>query len=226
MKEDAFGSVVVTIYHITVGFLQLLSPVRLFCDPMGWLSMRLCREEYWSGLLCPSSEDPPNPGIKPGPPSTIPALWAIPVLFLTRKGPRPLLRATTVPSACGRTSGCPTWPSPCRAQAPLTAQGCPQPPITPPSTRIWLLSRGRQEVSEPLDPLLGQAQPRDPTNLTRNTQPIATRGLGRAGPWPKATRLSSTAGTRSPPLRQATPCPVRSHPDCGSPDPSGDPHSP
>ena len=34
MKEDAFGSVVVTIYHITVGFLQLLSPVRLFCDPM------------------------------------------------------------------------------------------------------------------------------------------------------------------------------------------------
>ena len=33
MKEDAFGSVVVTIYHITV-FVQLLSCVQLFCDPV------------------------------------------------------------------------------------------------------------------------------------------------------------------------------------------------
>ena len=34
MKEDAFGSVVVTTYHVTVGFVQLLSCVQLFCDPV------------------------------------------------------------------------------------------------------------------------------------------------------------------------------------------------
>ena len=29
------------------------------------LSMRLSRQEYWSGLLCPPPRDLPNPGIKP-----------------------------------------------------------------------------------------------------------------------------------------------------------------
>ena len=30
------------------------------------LSMEFSRQEYWSGLLCPSPGDPPNPGIEPG----------------------------------------------------------------------------------------------------------------------------------------------------------------
>ena len=56
---------------------QSLSHVRLFVTP--WtvahqapLSMGFSREEYWSGLLCPSPGDLPNPGIKP----TSPALQA------------------------------------------------------------------------------------------------------------------------------------------------------
>ena len=31
------------------------------------LSMRFSRQVDWSGLPCPPPEDPPNPGIKPGP---------------------------------------------------------------------------------------------------------------------------------------------------------------
>ena len=31
------------------------------------LSIKFSRHEYWSGLPCPPPEDPPNPGIKPGP---------------------------------------------------------------------------------------------------------------------------------------------------------------
>ena len=51
-----------------------LSRVRLFATP--WtvahhapLSMGFSRQEYWSGLLFPSPEDLPNPGIKPGSPA-------------------------------------------------------------------------------------------------------------------------------------------------------------
>ena len=33
------------------------------------LSMEFSRQEYWSGLLCPSLEDLPNPGIKPESPA-------------------------------------------------------------------------------------------------------------------------------------------------------------
>ena len=36
------------------------------------LSMGFSRQEYWSGLPCPSPENLPNPGIKPGSPT----LWA------------------------------------------------------------------------------------------------------------------------------------------------------
>ena len=32
------------------------------------LSARFSRQEYWSGLPCPSPEDLPDPGIKPAPP--------------------------------------------------------------------------------------------------------------------------------------------------------------
>ena len=50
---------------------KLLSHVRLFVTP--WTvahqappSMEFSRQEYWSGLLFPSPEDLPNPGIEPG----------------------------------------------------------------------------------------------------------------------------------------------------------------
>ena len=33
------------------------------------LSMRLSRQEYWSGFPCPSPEDLPGPGIEPGSPA-------------------------------------------------------------------------------------------------------------------------------------------------------------
>ena len=45
------------------------------CDPMDSsarqapLSMEFSRQEYWSGLPFPSTEDLPNPGIKPGSPA-------------------------------------------------------------------------------------------------------------------------------------------------------------
>ena len=38
-----------------------LSPTRLLC-PWGF-----SRQEYWSGLPCPSPGDLPNPGIEPAP---------------------------------------------------------------------------------------------------------------------------------------------------------------
>ena len=50
---------------------KLLSRVQLFVTP--WtvayhtpLSMGFSRQEYWSGLPFPSSEDLPNPGMEPG----------------------------------------------------------------------------------------------------------------------------------------------------------------
>ena len=45
------------------------------CDPMDCsacqapLSMGFSRQEYWSGLPCPSPEDLPDPGIEPGSPT-------------------------------------------------------------------------------------------------------------------------------------------------------------
>ena len=51
--------------------MKLLSCVQLFVTP--WtvayhapLSMGFSRQEYWSGLPFPSSEDLPNPGMEPG----------------------------------------------------------------------------------------------------------------------------------------------------------------
>ena len=59
---------------------QSLSHAQLFVTP--WtaarqapLSMGLSRQEYWSGLLCPTPVDLPNPGIKPSSPAS-PALEA------------------------------------------------------------------------------------------------------------------------------------------------------
>ena len=51
-----------------------LSVVSL-CDPMDCSPLRLlcpwgfCRQEYWSGLPCPSPGDLPNPGIEPRSPA-------------------------------------------------------------------------------------------------------------------------------------------------------------
>ena len=54
---------------------QLLSRVQLFATP--WtitcqapLSMRLSRQEDWSGLPCPSPGDLPDPGIEPRSPTS------------------------------------------------------------------------------------------------------------------------------------------------------------
>ena len=54
--------------------MKLLSHVRLFANP--WTvanqappSMEFSRQEYWSGLPCPSPGDLPNPGIDPGSPA-------------------------------------------------------------------------------------------------------------------------------------------------------------
>ena len=53
---------------------ESVSQVRLFVTP--WtvahqapLSMKFSRQEYWSGLPCPSPGDLPNPGIEPGSPA-------------------------------------------------------------------------------------------------------------------------------------------------------------
>ena len=52
----------------------VLSHVQLFATPMtvahrAPLSMGFSRQEYWSGLPCPSPGDLPDPGIKPGSPT-------------------------------------------------------------------------------------------------------------------------------------------------------------
>ena len=54
--------------------MKLLSHVRLFANP--WMianqappSMEFSRQEYLSGLPCPSPGDLPNPGINPGSPA-------------------------------------------------------------------------------------------------------------------------------------------------------------
>ena len=62
-------------HHSAYGYMcvyvQWVSQVRLFATP--WtaarqapLSMEFSRQEYWSGLPCPSPGDLSNPGIKPG----------------------------------------------------------------------------------------------------------------------------------------------------------------
>ena len=51
-----------------------VSCVQLFCDPMDCSSPGssvhgFSRQEYWSGLPCPSPGELPNPGIEPGAPT-------------------------------------------------------------------------------------------------------------------------------------------------------------
>ena len=50
------------------------------------LVMGFSRQEYWSGLLSPSPEDLPDPGIKKSPAS--PALWLDSILLSHQGSPR------------------------------------------------------------------------------------------------------------------------------------------
>ena len=60
-------------YFVVLGYLcicQSLSHVQLFAilwtiASQAPLSMKFSRQEYWSGLLCPSPRDLPNPGVEP-----------------------------------------------------------------------------------------------------------------------------------------------------------------
>ena len=59
-----------------ISMLSCFSHVQLFVTP--WtvthqapLSMEFSRQEYWSGLPCPSPEDLPKPGIAPGAPALL-----------------------------------------------------------------------------------------------------------------------------------------------------------
>ena len=57
-------------------FAKSLQSHLTFCYPMDCqapLSMGFSRQEYWSGLLCPSPGNLPNPGIEPASPEA-PAL--------------------------------------------------------------------------------------------------------------------------------------------------------
>ena len=63
--RERFGS------HWDMLFVQSLSCVRLFAIPCTVacqtpLSMGFSKQEYWSGLPCPSPGDLPDPGIEPG----------------------------------------------------------------------------------------------------------------------------------------------------------------
>ena len=56
--------------HNTMSEVKSLSRVQLFATPwtvvyQASLSMGFSRQEYWSGLPCPSPGDLPDPGIKP-----------------------------------------------------------------------------------------------------------------------------------------------------------------
>ena len=53
---------------------KLLQSCMILCEPMGCsplapLSFGFSRQEHWSGLLCPSPGDLPDPGIKPRSPA-------------------------------------------------------------------------------------------------------------------------------------------------------------
>ena len=70
-----------SIIHIYVDVL-LTESCPTLCDPMDCsppdpLSLEFSRQEYWCGLLFPSSGDPPNPGIEPRPPALeADSLWS------------------------------------------------------------------------------------------------------------------------------------------------------
>ena len=72
-----------------VCMLSRFSHVQLFLTP--WtiahqapLFMEFPRQEYWSGLTCPSPEDFPNPGIKP---ASLCLLHSWPGMFFTTRPP-------------------------------------------------------------------------------------------------------------------------------------------
>ena len=71
---SVLASFLVTVTLLDISEVNLLSRVRLFAIP--WTVtyqalpfMEFSRQEYWSGLLFPSPEDLPNPGVKPSSPT-------------------------------------------------------------------------------------------------------------------------------------------------------------
>ena len=53
--------------EVTQLYLTLWTPWTVAC--LAPSSMGFSKQEYWSGLPCPSPEDLPDPGIKPGSPT-------------------------------------------------------------------------------------------------------------------------------------------------------------
>ena len=110
-------------HHLKVK-VKSLSRVRLFVTP--WtvayhtpLSMGFSRQEYWSGLLFPSPEDLPNPGIKPASPALAGVGRWILYHWATREAPDKLpihcqwcesgkrcRQAISLPDLCGRQFCC------------------------------------------------------------------------------------------------------------------------
>ena len=66
-RRDQLGSVV--FFLVPRLCLTLLGPHGLYVAHQAPLCMGFPRQEYWSGLPCPSPGDLPNPGIKLGPPA-------------------------------------------------------------------------------------------------------------------------------------------------------------
>ena len=71
---SVLASFLVTVTLLDISEVNLLSRVRLFAIP--WTVtyqalpfMEFSRQEYWSGLLFPSPEDLPNPGVEPSSPT-------------------------------------------------------------------------------------------------------------------------------------------------------------
>ena len=63
ITKDIFLSYVV-VCLVGQSCLTLCNPMNIACQP----PLGVSRQEYWSGLPCPSSGDLPNPGMKPGSP--------------------------------------------------------------------------------------------------------------------------------------------------------------
>ena len=93
METDGPSCVSIKLYRDDFVVIESLSPIRLFATP--WtivrqapLSMGFSRQQYWSGLPCPSLADLPDPGIE----LTSPALTGG---FFTTEPPRKTLYGDT-----------------------------------------------------------------------------------------------------------------------------------
>ena len=124
-----------TFFHVCACVLSCFSCVRLFATP--WtvacqapLSIGFSRQEYWSGLPCPSSREgschaPPDPGIKP----ECPALAG--GFFTTEPPGKP---SFTYAAAAKSLQSCPTLCDPIDSSPP----GAPVPRILQARTLEWV----------------------------------------------------------------------------------------